>query len=91
MEELEMEVLVKKEDNSKVNGHIYKEINLLEEYEYDMYFPEEFERKNKKIVFEESKSLYQRVKDEVMVWLITGTVVEGAYVINELVDNYIVK
>ena len=33
----------------------------------------------------------QKVKDEVIVWLITGTIVSGAYVINELVENYIIK
>jgi hypothetical protein len=63
----------------------------LEEYEYDIYFSEGFERKNKEVVLKEDKSLYQKVKDEVIVWLITGTIVGEAYVINELIDNYINK
>ena len=89
MEESEIEVLVKKESNS--NNRPYKDIELLEEYEYDMYFPDWFERDKKEIVFEESKSLYQRVKDEVTIWLITGAVVGGTYVINDIVENYFVK
>ena len=89
MEESEIEILLKKEGS--FNNHNYKNIELLEEYEYDMYFPEGFERKNKRVVLEDDKSLYQKVKDEVIVWLITGTIVSGAYVINELVENYIIK
>ena len=89
MEESKIEILVKKEE--EFNNHNYKNIELLEEYEYDIYFSEGFERKNKGVVFEEDKSLYQKVKDEVIVWLITGTIVGEAYVINELIDNYINK
>ena len=89
MEESEIELIVKKNDDS--NDYPYKNIGLLEEYEYDMYFPDGFERNKKMIKLGEYKSLYQRIKDEVIVWLITGTVVGGAYIINDIVENYIIK
>ena len=91
MKESEIEVLVKEKENSRGNGHIYSEIDLLEEYEYDMYFSDWESNKQKKSVFEDEKSIYQRIKDEAILWLITGTVVGGAYLINEIVEKYVNK
>ena len=91
MEESKIEVLVKEKDNSRSNGHIYSKIDLLEEYEYDMYFSDWDSNKQKKSVFEDEKSIYQRIKDEAILWLITGTVVSGAYLITEIVEKYVNK
>jgi hypothetical protein len=90
MKESEIEVLVKEKDNSRVKNHIHRKIDLLEEYEYDMYFSDWNDNKQKN-VFEEGKSIYQIIKDEAIIWLITGTVVGGAYVINNLIEKYFIK
>ena len=60
---------------------------FLEEYELDMY---DIQRKNSVYKpFKESKSLYQKIKDETIIWIITGLTVGGTYLIDKYIQTYL--
>tara|TARA_Y100000310_G_C20279457_1_gene621898 strand:- start:309 stop:566 length:258 start_codon:yes stop_codon:yes gene_type:complete len=67
-------------DDSLKNG-------FLEDYELDIYNIEKPNSLHKP--FEDEKSLYQKVKDEATIWLITGVVVGGAYLIDKYFKYYL--
>ena len=74
-----------KKSDSSVDDIINYE--FLEDYELDMYGIEKPNPLYKS--FEEEKSLYQKVKNEAIIWFITGMTVSGAYMIDKYIQIYL--
>lgn len=63
-------------------------IDFLEDYELDMYQIEINKHEPSPIKSTTKKSLYQIVKEEAIIWLITGSTVGAAYLIDKYLDSY---
>ena len=74
-----------KKSNSSIDDSLSN--RFLEDYELDMYGIEKPNSQYKSL--KEDKSLYQRVKDEAFIWLITGVTVGSAYLIDKYIQVYL--